>query len=176
MKRANLLITPHSDGIKIVVIKNGYVFFQRNETTCVKYILFNLYRYVVPVCLYLYILSSTVGVLTLSQAMISELYPTEVRGMMCGLTEALATILSGISVHAFHMVKDHVDMGEVLLFFATFGILTVIFGKYILPETYGKSLTQIQREYFRRGTWGSIQKKETNNEVKDEVVQQSPTK
>lgn len=125
--------------------------------------------YVVPVCLYLYILASTVGVLTLSQAMISELYPTEVRGMMCGLTEAMGTILSGISVHSFPMVKNYVNTGEVLLFFATFGILTIIYGKYILPETYGKSLTQIQSEYFRRGaSWASI-RKNAGTELKEEI-------
>ncbi|XKL61405.1 hypothetical protein PGB90_008462 [Kerria lacca] len=111
--------------------------------------LFNeILLYVIPFFLYLYVSSSTIGVLTLSQAMIGELYPTDVRGVMCGITEAIGTILSGFSVKVYPLIKDFLNQTDILFFFTFFGILTILFGKFILPETYGKSLSEIQNEYF----------------------------
>lgn len=110
---------------------------------------FKYFWLLVPIGLYLFMFCCTIGVLTLSQAMIGELFPTEVRGMMCGITEAVGTILSGLSVKLYPSIEPHFRQSTVLAFFAFFGILTALFGKFVLPETHGKSLNEIQEQYFR---------------------------
>lgn len=104
----------------------------------------------VPIGLNFFMFCCTIGVLTLSQAMIGELFPTEVRGMMCGITEAVGTILSALSVKLYPIIGANFHQRTVLAFFASFGILTALFGKYVLPETHGKSLNEIQEQYFRK--------------------------
>lgn len=105
---------------------------------------------VVPVCYYLFVTSCTIGVLTLSQCMIGELFPTEVRGMMCGITEAAGNVLSGLSVFLYPMLGASFPKSRLLYFFSAFGLLTMLFGKFLLPETYGKTLDEIQNQYFKK--------------------------
>ncbi len=121
--------------------------------------------FIVPICLYLYMFSCTIGVLTLSQAMIGELYPTEVRGVMCGLTEAVGTILSGISVKAYPVIEEYADENQILFFFAAFGVATIFYGRFILPETYGKSLSEIQREYFTKNKGVGVKNKKKITDI-----------
>lgn len=111
---------------------------------------FEYFWLLVPIGLNLFMFCCTIGVLTLSQAMIGELFPTEVRGMMCGITEAVGTILSALSVKLYPTISPNYHQSTILAFFASFGILTALFGKFVLPETHGKSLNEIQEQYFRR--------------------------
>lgn len=103
----------------------------------------------VPVNLYMFLVFCTIGVLTLSQSMIGELYPIEVRGIMCGSTEAVGTVLSGVTVSMYPRLEQYFSIRTLFYVFAFFGLLTVVYGQYVLPETYGKSLNEIQNEYFR---------------------------
>lgn len=113
----------------------------------------------VPIGLYSFMFFCTIGILTLTQAMIGELYPTDVRGMMCGVTEAVGTILSGLTVKLHPFIASHFKQSTILAFFAFASILTALFGKFILPETHGKSLNEIQEQYFRKGDLKKSNKK-----------------
>lgn len=108
--------------------------------------------WIIPICSYFYVITCTIGSITLSECMPSELYRTEVRGLMCGVTQAFSTILTGTLIKIFPGIADRIPVTYVLLFFIFFSFMTLLFGIFVLPETKGKSLDQIQEEYFSRRT------------------------
>ncbi|XP_065218965.1 facilitated trehalose transporter Tret1-like isoform X1 [Planococcus citri] len=130
---------------------------------------FEYFWFLVPIALSLFMFCCTIGVLTLSQAMIGELFPTEVRGMMCGITEAIGTILSALSVKLYPTIRGDYHQNMFLTFFASFGILTALFGKFILPETHGKSLNEIQEQYFRRNSNVVDYKKASKTKIERQI-------
>lgn len=79
---------------------------------------------------------------------ISELLPTRVRGKtvaLCLFTNSLAaTALSS----SFLVFERHLGMGGVYLLFAGFTVLYFLVAFFLLPETKGKSLEEIQT-YFQ---------------------------
>lgn len=108
--------------------------------------------FIVPITLYVFMFSCTIGIVTLSSVMVGELSPTEVRGVMCGLTEAVGGILCSFVIKVYPMVQEYFEIDTILYSFSFFGLLTIYYGLYVLPETYGKSFSQIQSQYFRKGS------------------------
>lgn len=104
--------------------------------------------WIIPICAYGYVVTCTIGSITLSECMPSELYRTEVRGLMCGVTQAFSTILTGTLIKIFPGILVRIPVTYVISFFVVFSFCTLLFGIFVLPETKGKSLDQIQQEYF----------------------------
>lgn len=91
---------------------------------------------------------ATLGFLTLPFAMIAELFPQRFRGFGSGLT-----IFAGYTM-SFVIIKLYPDMIELLgngilfMFYGTVSLFGILFVYFILPETKGKSLQEIE-EHFR---------------------------
>lgn len=91
---------------------------------------------------------ATLGFLTLPFAMIAELFPQRFRGFGSGLT-----IFAGYTM-SFVIIKLYPDMiailgnGILFIFYGSVSLLGIIFVYFILPETKGKSLQEIE-EHFR---------------------------
>jgi MFS family permease len=96
-----------------------------------------------------FIFTGTFGVLTFPFAMVAEMYPQKSRGFAAGITMSLAFLMS------FGVIKTFSDafelFGNVLVFsfYAFVAALGVAFGIFILPETKGKSLQDIEN-YFKK--------------------------
>ncbi|XP_069699283.1 facilitated trehalose transporter Tret1-like isoform X2 [Periplaneta americana] len=97
--------------------------------------------------LVLYILTSTLGFLTLPFAMIGEVFPARVRGLASGVTTCLAYLCSFCMIKAYPLMKRSLERSGVFCFFGAAALLGTAFVWWCLPETQGKTLEQVE-DYF----------------------------
>jgi MFS family permease len=99
--------------------------------------------------LFLFIFCGTFGILTLPFAMLGEMYPQSARGHAVGLTIFYAYVMSFVNVKTFSSVFSLFGSVTIFSFYAIVALLGVVFSIFILPETKGKSLQEIEN-YFRK--------------------------
>lgn len=97
--------------------------------------------------LILYIFISAFGFLTVPFAMIPELIPLKIRGFGAGLTVSICYLMSFIAIKLYPSMVE--VMGNEYVF-VTYGIVSffgIFFVQYILPETKGKTLEEIENSF-----------------------------
>lgn len=92
---------------------------------------------------------SAMGVMILPWTLISELYPIEVKGKMGGFTVTLAYFIMFSSVKVFPYLLSLYSMEVMFYLFAMSSFAFCIFVYNFLPETYGKSLIDIQNYFVK---------------------------
>lgn len=97
-----------------------------------------------------YIVTSTFGFLTIPFTMLPELFPQRVRGVTAGLTVCLAYFLSFIAIKVYPSMLLIMGNEFIFLFYGLVSLLGTVFVYYILPETKGKSLQEIENLFKRR--------------------------
>ncbi|XP_063218759.1 facilitated trehalose transporter Tret1-2 homolog [Bacillus rossius redtenbacheri] len=97
--------------------------------------------------LIVYISMSTVGFLTLPFAMIGEVYPAQVRGLASGVTTCFGYVCSFIIVKLYPDMLEMLGRHGLFLFYSVMSLAGTFFVFLYLPETRGKSLSDIE-EYF----------------------------
>ncbi|XP_055921267.1 facilitated trehalose transporter Tret1-2 homolog [Eupeodes corollae] len=102
------------------------------------------------VCIVLQFMFSTMGLLTLPFYMISEVYPQKVRGVASGMTVCIGLIMSFLVLKIYPSMVDVMGNENVFAFYGLVSLLAVFYIYFILPETKGKSLLEIE-EYFKTG-------------------------
>lgn len=107
------------------------------------------YFLVVLVSVYVYDVASTLGVLPLPFIMSGELFPTENRGMMNGIYCSFSFLTSAVVVKMFPKFLTQVGIINVTFSYAFVCFVTILYGKFLLPETRGKTLPEIQAKYFK---------------------------
>ncbi|KAF6207877.1 hypothetical protein GE061_016326 [Apolygus lucorum] len=95
----------------------------------------------------LYILTSTLGFLTLPWAMIGEVFPSQVRGVAGGITTCMTYTISFFAVKLYPAMVSSLDKHGVFYFYGTMALLGTIFVFFFLPETQGKTLAQIEEHF-----------------------------
>ncbi|XKL61407.1 hypothetical protein PGB90_008464 [Kerria lacca] len=126
------------------------------------------YTTLIPIEMYVYVFFSTVGIVTLSECLPSELYKMEIRGFMCGINQAFTTILQGTLIKIFPTFVTDSSIPVISTFIA-FSIVSFFFGIYILPETKDKTLQEIQDTYFIKNPRilnGTVEKMIYNDGIK----------
>jgi len=98
-------------------------------------------------CIMLYILTSTIGFMTLPWAMVGEVYPTKVRGVAAGLTTCLAYVYSFIIVKIYPFMVQSLERYGLFFFYGGMSVLGTIFVVIFLPETKGKDLQEIEDQF-----------------------------
>jgi MFS family permease len=114
--------------------------FPLNETS---------YSWLPTALLYSYIFTGTLGILTFPFAMVAELYPQKSRGFAVGITMSIAWAMSFVTIKTFSTVFEYFGAAVVFSFHAFIALLGILFAIFILPETKGKSLQEIE-ELFRK--------------------------
>lgn len=99
--------------------------------------------------LYIFVFIGTIGILSLPFAMVAEMFPQKIRGFASGITMSLCFIMSFANIKTFSTVFEYFGNVSVFSFYAAVSLVGVIFGIFILPETKGKSLQEIE-EIFRK--------------------------
>lgn len=94
-----------------------------------------------------FIFTGTLGILTLPFAMVAEMYPQKTRGFAVGITVAVGFILSFINVKTFSTVFEIFGSFWIFSFYALIAFVGVLFAVFILPETKGKSLQEIENHF-----------------------------
>lgn len=93
-------------------------------------------------------LVGTIGFLTLPFAMVAEMYPQKSRAIASGITMCLAFLMSFVHVKMFSVVFEYFGNVAVFSFYSVVALAGVLFSIFILPETKGKSLQEIE-QYFK---------------------------
>lgn len=107
-----------------------------------------------------FIFSSTLGFLSLPFAMIAEMYPAKTRGFAAGLTICAGYFMSFINIKIYPTLVDSWGNATIFIFYGAVSLLGIAFVYFILPETKGKSLHEIEN-YFR----GSGRTEKSENDI-----------
>lgn len=108
------------------------------------------YAWIVPIALYAYVLLCNIGVLPISYAMCGELFPHEVRGTMNGLYGIVAYVYWSATLKFYPKFMFVFGIKVMIWAFAISCFMVTLYGIFILPETRGKSLVEVQQQYFRK--------------------------
>jgi hypothetical protein len=98
--------------------------------------------------LVMYIISSTVGFLTLPWAMIGEVFPVRIRGPATGVTTCMAYLFSFVVLKMYPEMKHMWGNHGLFTFYSTIALAGTICMYVYLPETRDRTLHQIE-EHFR---------------------------
>uniref|UniRef100_A0A8D9DTT1 Facilitated trehalose transporter Tret1 n=1 Tax=Cacopsylla melanoneura TaxID=428564 RepID=A0A8D9DTT1_9HEMI len=91
--------------------------------------------------------ASMLGTLQLPWIMTGELFPLSVRGFMQGFMSCIAYILIFITVKIYPFLSTHLDIATTMYIFAGSSTLITLFAFFVLPETQGKTLLEIERTF-----------------------------
>lgn len=126
----------------------GMFFSMAGLATCVKFPLTETsFSWLPSLFLFAFIFTGTLGILTLPFAMVAEMYPQKTRGFAVGITVAIGFILSFINVKTFSTVFEIFGSFWIFSFYALVALVGILFAVFILPETKGKSLQEIESHF-----------------------------
>lgn len=99
------------------------------------------------VCVLLFVLFSSYGVMVIPWSLIGELLPLHIRGKGSGLMIAVAYVLMFVTIKLFFLVLDVIGIFYIFVIFGVFSFLAVIFVYFIVPETLGKTFEEIENSF-----------------------------
>lgn len=105
--------------------------------------------WVTAALLYFFVIIGTSGILVLPFSMVAEMYPQKSRSLAVGLSLSYCFIISFLTIKFFSTVFLFFGSAIVFTFFAVVSLIAIFFSIYILPETKGKSLHEIEK-YFQK--------------------------
>ena len=79
-------------------------------------------------------------------AMFSEIFPQRVRGLAISVAGFFNSAISYLVQHLFPVGMDSLGPAAVFSIFGSFAVLAVIFSAFIVPETKGRSLEELEHE------------------------------
>ncbi|KAG4077647.1 hypothetical protein HA402_012958 [Bradysia odoriphaga] len=104
----------------------------------------------IPVTLIiLFVLCSTIGLLTIPFTLLGEMYPANARGLASGITLSVAFTLTFIVIKLYPSFIDAFGHNNLFLFFGVMSLLSIVYVYFLVPETKGKTLKEIG-ELFRK--------------------------
>jgi len=114
----------------------------------------------IPVAfIFIFTIASTLGYLVVPWVMIGEVYPTQVRGIIGGLTTCSAHLFVFAVVKTFPLIQHTASNHGSFWIYGSISLLGTIFFYFYLPETKGRTLHEIE-DYFS-GRTNSLKNKET---------------
>uniref|UniRef100_A0A182ISD0 Major facilitator superfamily (MFS) profile domain-containing protein n=1 Tax=Anopheles atroparvus TaxID=41427 RepID=A0A182ISD0_ANOAO len=114
-----------------------------------------------------FIFTSTLGFLTMPFSMLAELFPQAVRGPASGITVFFTYLMSFCTIKLYPTMVELMGSANVFIIYGVVSLLGVLYVIYVVPETKGKSLQEIE-DYFRGMSHGSTPSQEMEEE-EDEV-------
>ncbi|CAH0664222.1 unnamed protein product [Spodoptera exigua] len=98
-------------------------------------------------CVLLHVSFSMVGFLQLPWIMSGELYPHDIRGVMSGATSCCAYVLIFFNIKTYPQLENLLTSNGTLYLFGGCALLGAAYCYFFLPETKGKTLTEIMRQF-----------------------------
>lgn len=94
----------------------------------------------------LYVLTYTVGFVSVPSTILGEIFPANIKSTAAFIASAIQSLLGFAAAKAYQPMVDAI--GEVYVFWIHAGItsLAIPIALFVLPETKGKSLQQIQKD------------------------------
>lgn len=106
--------------------------------------------WVVPLALCTHAFTCVLGVLPISFIIGGEIFPLEVRGTMNGIYGAAGYMYYAIIFKLFPQFLFNSGVKVVMWTFTAFAAVTVLYGIFLLPETKGITLNEVQQKYFNK--------------------------
>lgn len=102
----------------------------------------------VPLTLLLgYFFTSMLGFLSMPFAMVAEVYPTKVRGLLSGLTVCVGYVFNFAVIKTYPAMAAAMHNYVIFAFYGVVSLLGTVFVLFFLPETKGKTIEQIQEMF-----------------------------
>ena len=98
---------------------------------------------------------STVGYVSMVFMLTPELFPSYARAIGCGLVGVFDNLSLSLSVKMIPTFLDSIGVGGMFLMYTLFTLVALVFSYFLLPETYGLSLEDIEK------MWRGSQKSES---------------
>lgn len=112
-------------------------------------------------CMLLYISAGSVGIMMIPWILPSEMFPTEVKGILIGPIMGWCNAVMFLAVHFYGDLKDLLGgMLGILLFYCFISLLAALFVWLFIPETHVMKLIEIE-DYFKDNTIYLLRKKKT---------------
>lgn len=99
-----------------------------------------------------YIIIFSVGMQTIPLLIMGEIFPTNVKAFALCLMDIYFSVTVTIISKLFHWSKDYFGLHVPFFFFTVCCIVGVVFIIFVVPETKGKTLEDIQMELRREKT------------------------
>ncbi|XP_069704012.1 facilitated trehalose transporter Tret1-like [Periplaneta americana] len=98
-------------------------------------------------CIFIFTIACTLGFLVVPWVMIGEVYPTQVRGIVGGMTTCSAHLFVFIVVKTFPLLQQAASSHGTFWIYGFISLFGTIFFYFCLPETKGRTLQEIE-DYF----------------------------
>ncbi|KAJ8730226.1 hypothetical protein PYW07_017264 [Mythimna separata] len=168
MGRRPLLIYSYMGSFVMLTIVGAYFFLQKvigidDESS-------NPFRFVVFIGIICSIIISGIGYDTLIFIIPSEIFPMNVRSVASTTLNVFTALLSFVAVKGYQGMEDWTGLYGVFWFYASMALSGAIFTHFVVLETKGKSLREIQIELqgnIYDDTDEQLKKDATNDDVKE---------
>ncbi|KYM78872.1 Facilitated trehalose transporter Tret1 [Atta colombica] len=122
---------------------------------------------VVPlICILSYVALGAYGFFPLPWSMIPELYPTKYINFLGPLTIIVVLLYDYIATQLYPIMITH-DRNGTIYFYCIISIIATIFLIIVLPETRGKTKTQIEETFRGKIDESTLQMDETFKKIED---------
>ena len=139
-----ILLISSSTGVAAALIGLGLYFYLMNDDNAE-----NL-QWSPIVCICLFHATFVLGLKPVPHAVLSEIFPSSIKSMMPCVANLTASSFGFISVKSYQPMLDFMGYANLFLIYAGFSLLLVPTAIYLLPETKGKSLVQIQNDILSK--------------------------
>lgn len=109
-----------------------------------------LHAWIVPLAFYSYVLVTAFGVSSLGFVIGGEIFPIEVRGTMNGIFGVFAYMYWATTLKVYPKFMFNFGIKTMIWTFVISSLIVCTFGVFILPETHGKTLNEVQEQYFSK--------------------------
>lgn len=127
-------------GMSISILAAGYYFDSNSKDSN------NLVSYLILI----YICFSSAGYFVVPWTLIGEILPIKVRGKLGGLMISIAYIFMFGIVKSFPFILGNLELNYVFYALFIINLCGFIFILYMLPETLGKSFSEIEDSFSRK--------------------------
>lgn len=138
----NLLITSSLTAVVFQGVLASY-FYLDHEKADLK-----LFHWVPVTCIILYLITFSIGLGPLPWAVMAEMYAPPIKAKASALTASTCWILTFLLTKFFPSVSAALGPGACFALFSGFCVVSTLYTRFILPDTRGMSLVQIQRMMY----------------------------
>lgn len=97
------------------------------------------------VSLSIFIIMFSIGFGPIPWLILGELFAPDVKGIAASISGALNWVLAFIITKTFTNIREAIGIGETFWLFSGLSVLGIVFVFFVVPETKGKSLVEIQK-------------------------------
>ena len=105
------------------------------------------YFWISPVAMIAAIFINSLGVETIVQMLNSEIFPVSVRYIGSSFGNSISSVMQSLMGKAFLYIVRAITLPGTFLYFAVMNVVALITYYFLIPETEGKSLNEIEDHY-----------------------------